>query len=68
MDTAIGINNEGKLVFDYNLEDTDKFEGADVYNGQNSVMWNNLRKMFDGEIVGHPAALSYSEHICQYVT
>lgn len=50
MDTAIGINNEGKLVFDYNLEDIDKVDGADVYNGQDSVMWNNLREMFSGEI------------------
>ena len=38
MDTALGINNEGKLIFDYSLEDTDQFEGADVYNGQNSVL------------------------------
>ena len=50
MDTALGINNEGKLIFDYSLEDTDQFEGADVYNGQNSVLWCNLRTMFDGEI------------------
>ena len=50
MDTALGINNEGKLVFNYNLEDTDKVDGADVFNGQESVMWCNLREMFDGEI------------------
>lgn len=50
MDTAIGINNEGKLVFDYNLEDTDKIDGANVFNGQDSVLWNNLRIAFDGEI------------------
>ena len=50
MDTALGINNEGKLVFNYDLEDTDQVEGADVFNGQNSVMWCNLREMFDGEI------------------
>ncbi len=50
MDTAIGINNEGKLVFDYNLEDTDQVDGSNVFNGQDSVIWNNLRKMFDGEI------------------
>ena len=50
MDTALGINNEGKLVFDYSLEDTDQIEGADVYNGQSSVLWNNLRETFDGEI------------------
>ena len=41
MDTAIGINNEGSLVFSYNLEDTDHLPGgADVFNGQQSVLWN----------------------------
>lgn len=50
-DTAIGINNEGALVFDYHLEDIDKTEsGADVYNGQNSVMWVNLRQAFFDKI------------------
>jgi hypothetical protein len=38
MDTAIGIDNKGKLSFDYNLEDTDMLDGAAVYNGQDSVM------------------------------
>ena len=42
MDTAIGINNEGSLVFSYNLEDIDKTEGgADIFNGQQSVLWKN---------------------------
>ncbi|MBP5467682.1 MAG: hypothetical protein J6Z11_00390, partial [Candidatus Riflebacteria bacterium] len=50
MDTAIGINNEGKLAFDYNLEDTDTVNGADVFNGQDSVLWCNLRDAFAGEI------------------
>lgn len=46
-DTALGINNEGALVFDYNLEDIDQTEGgADVFNGQNSVLWVNLRQAF----------------------
>lgn len=50
-DTAIGINNEGALAFGYNLEDTDKTEGgADVFNGQNSVLWTNLRDAFGDEI------------------
>ena len=50
-DTAIGINNEGALVFSYNLEDIDKTEsGADVYNGQNSVLWINVRQAFFDEI------------------
>jgi len=49
-DSAIGINNEGELVFDYSLEDTDTVDGANVYNGQNSVMWCNLRDAFPGEL------------------
>lgn len=50
MDTAIGINNEGKLSFSYNLEDIDKVDGSDVFNGQNSVMWCNLRDGFKSDI------------------
>lgn len=50
MDTALGINNEGKLTFGYSLEDTDKIEGSNVYNGQYSVMWCNLRDGFPAEL------------------
>lgn len=50
MDTAIGINNEGALVFDYSLEDIDKVEGANVFNGQESVLWVNVRAAFHDEI------------------
>ena len=49
-DTAIGINNEGSLAFPYNLEDTDTVGNADVYNGQQSVLWNNLRDSFGSEL------------------
>ena len=56
MDTAIGIDNKGKLTFDYNLEDTDQLDEADVYIGQDSVMWNNVRDAFPGEL-----AAMYSE-------
>ena len=51
MDTAIGTNNEGALVFGYALEDTDQVGGADVYNGQGSVMWANLRDAFADELM-----------------
>lgn len=62
MDTAIGINNEGLLVFDYSLEDTEALIGNDivplgtpnsvpVYNGSSSVLWNNFRKSFPNEIL-----------------
>lgn len=50
MDTAIGINNEGQLVFDYDLEDTDRIGSANVYNGQESVLWCNIRDAFPDEI------------------
>ena len=50
MDTALGTNNEGLLAFSYNLEDTDTLAGADVFNGQHSVFWNNLRDAFPARI------------------
>ena len=51
MDTSIGINNEGSLVFSYNLEDIDQTEGgADVFNGQDSVLWKNIRAAFFDEL------------------
>ncbi len=49
-DTAIGINNEGTLAFGYELEDIDQVAGADVYNGQDSVLWVNLRQAYFDEI------------------
>ena len=50
-DTAIGINNEGTLEFSYNLEDIDQTEGgADVFNGQQSVLWKNLRATYFDEL------------------
>lgn len=51
MDTAIGITNEGLLAFGYNLEDIDQTEGgADVFNGQQSVLWKNVRAAFFNEL------------------
>lgn len=62
-DTIFGINNEGALVFDYFHEDIDQIETsnidengnvvkstANVYNGQNSILWNNFRECFPAEI------------------
>lgn len=52
MDTGLGTNNEGSLVFGYSLEDTDHLSGgANVFNGQYSVLWCNLRDAFHAEIV-----------------
>ena len=51
MDTAIGINNSGLLVFGYNLEDTDLQQGGEfIFNGQDSVLWTNLRDAFGDDI------------------
>lgn len=51
MDTAIGINNDGQLVFGYQLEDIDYQQGgAPIFNGQASVIWNNIRKAFPEEL------------------
>lgn len=50
MDTAIGTNNEGLLVFDYNLEDIDTVGGSNVYNGQDSVLYINTRDAFGDRI------------------
>ena len=51
MDTAIGINNSGLLVFSYDLEDTDLQQGGEfIFNGQDSVMWTNLRDAFGDRI------------------
>ena len=50
MDTALGTNNEGSLVFGYGLEDTDTIGGADVFNGQDSVLWCNIRDAYPTEI------------------
>ena len=49
MDTACGINNEGQLVFEYDLEDTDTPNGANVFTGQNSALWHNVRDCFANE-------------------
>lgn len=50
-DTAIGINNEGELKFGYWLEDTDLINGTKVFNGQDSVLYVNLRLAFADEIM-----------------
>lgn len=50
MDTAIGTNNEGLLVYDYTLEDIDTVNGANVYNGQDSVIYINTRAAFADKI------------------
>jgi len=46
MDTMLGLNNYGYNKFHYDVEDTD----VNIYNGQNSVLWNNFREAFKDDI------------------
>ena len=51
-DSSLGTDNKGNLAFDYYLEDIDFTEAGDpVYNGQNSVLWKNLRATRYDEIM-----------------
>lgn len=50
MDTAIGIDNQGALTYGYSLEDIDKIGTENVFNGQNSVLWINVRAAFYNEL------------------
>ena len=51
-DSSLGTDNKGNLAFDYYLEDIDYTEaGEPVYNGQNSVLWRNLRLTYYDEIM-----------------
>ena len=50
-DSSIGTDNKGNLTFDYWLEDIDYTEAGDpIFNGQNSVLWKNLRQTRSAEI------------------
>ena len=73
-DTSFGINNEGQLVFDYYHEDTDQLDGANVYNGQNSVLWTNFRQAFPDEIketyqnLRNNGLITYDKFVDRFIT
>ena len=70
-DSSCGTDNKGNLAFDYYLEDVDYTQGGEpIYNGQNSVLWKNLRATRYDEIaamyqdmrkatLGQPGHISY---------
>lgn len=47
MDTMLGVNNTGFNKFSYDIEDDPKDK---VFNGWDSVLWNNFRECFGTEI------------------
>ena len=73
-DTIFGINNEGAVVFDYYHEDVDRLGSSNVFNGQNSALWDNFRRCFASEIKATYAKLrsekklTYDAVINQYIT
>ena len=67
MDTMLGLNNYGYNKFSYDVEDTQ----ANIYNGQNSVLWNNFRDGFPDKIRStyqemQTAGLTYSKLLSNY--
>ena len=47
-DTALGINNNGQMVFSAGLEDIDKDVSGWIYNEAESVIWRRIREnMYD---------------------
>lgn len=76
-DTIFGINNVGALTFDYYHEDSGELGTIgtmNVYNGQNSVLWNNFRESFALEIqqtyqnLRNNDKLTYDKLINCYIT
>lgn len=78
-DTCLGINNEGKLVFDYYHQDygeNSKIGNQDVFNGGPSVLWTNFHQAFEKEIdtmyqswrVSGSEKLSYAKMIKYFIT
>ena len=78
-DTCLGINNEGYLRYDYYHEDlgqNDAVGQTHVYNGYDSVLWNNFSEAFADEIQqtysswrsGDEPLLSYDNIIKYFIT
>lgn len=78
-DTCLGINNEGYLRYDYYHEDlgqNDAVGQTHVYNGYDSVLWNNFSEAFPDRIQqtysswrsGDKPLLSYDNVIKYFIT
>ena len=49
-DTCVGINNEGKIAFSFNIETQDVIGTLNVWNGANSVLWTLVETAFADEL------------------
>lgn len=63
-DSAIGINNMGELRYGYHLEDIDTVGGDPVFNGQDSVLFVNIRLAFADELKAMYQQLRKTELFC----
>lgn len=50
MDTCYGLNNEGEIVFNYDVEFNDSLGTKSVFNGAASILWNNVQNGFASRI------------------
>lgn len=50
MDTCFGLNNEGVLCFDYNVETQDTIGTQNVFNGKNSLLWQQVETALADDI------------------
>lgn len=49
-DTALGIDNNGDMVFPYGKEDTDTLNGIAVFNAAGSVFWCRIRDLMYNDL------------------
>lgn len=49
-DTCLGINNEGLIAFDFDIEDQDVIGNQNVFNGANSELWKLVKAAYATEI------------------
>lgn len=50
LDTALGLNNEGVNDFNFDIEYHDVIGTQNVFNGENSALWNMVERAFPTEI------------------
>ena len=49
-DTTLGINNEGKIAFEPNVEDQDRVDSGYAWNGWDSELWKLVKLAYTDEI------------------